>query len=141
MVGIPTLAATDQQLGGAAPGIGFAIPSNIVTDIAGQLIKTGHVTSSHRAALGVSVQTVTGPDGQPAGAGIVAVTPGGPAATAGLQAGDVITAVNGTATPDSQTLTAVLAGLQPGQQVTVNVTKADGGTATMTVTLGQLPGS
>jgi len=65
-----TLAATDQQLGGAAPGIGFAIPSNIVTDIAGQIIKTGHVTNSHRAALGVRVQTVTGPDGQPAGAGI-----------------------------------------------------------------------
>ena len=61
VVGIPTLAATDQQLGGAAPGIGFAIPSNIVTDIAGQIIKTGHVTNSHRAALGVRVQTVTEP--------------------------------------------------------------------------------
>ena len=117
-MGIPTLAATDQQLGGgAAPGIGFAIPSNIVTDIAGQIIKTGHVTNSHRAALGVRVQTVTGPDGQPAGAGIAAVTPGGPAAKAGLQPGDVITAVNGTATPDTETLAAVLAGLQPGQQV------------------------
>ena len=69
VVGIPTLAATDQQLGGAAPGIGFAIPSNIVTDIAAQIIKTGHVTNSHRAALGVRVQTVTGPDGQPAGRG------------------------------------------------------------------------
>ena len=52
VVGIPTLAATDQQLGGTAPGIGFAIPANIVTDIAGQIIKTGHVTNSHRAALG-----------------------------------------------------------------------------------------
>jgi S1-C subfamily serine protease len=141
VVGIPTLAATDQQLGGAAAGIGFAIPSNIVTDIAGQIIKTGHVTNSHRAALGVRVQTVTGPDGQPAGAGIAAVTPGGPAATAGLQPGDVITAVNGTATPDTETLAAVLAGLQPGQQVTVNITKADGSTATVKVTLGQLPGS
>jgi S1-C subfamily serine protease len=48
VVGILMLAATDQQLGGAAPGIGFAIPSNIVTDIAGQIIKTGHVTNSHR---------------------------------------------------------------------------------------------
>ena len=113
VVGIPTLAATDQQLGGAAPGIGFAIPSNIVTDIAGQIIKTGHVTNSHRAALGVRVQTVTEPDGQPAGAGIATVTPGGPAAKAGLQPGEVITAVNGTATPDTETLTAVLAGLQP----------------------------
>ena len=142
VVGIPTLAATDQQLGGgAAPGIGFAIPSNIVTDIAAQIIKTGHVTNSHRAALGVRVQTVTGPDGQPAGAGIAAVTPGGPAAKAGLQAGDVITAVNGTATPDTETLAAVLAGLQPGQQASLSVTKADGSTATVHVTLGQLPGS
>jgi S1-C subfamily serine protease len=141
VVGIPTLAATDQQLGGAAPGIGFAIPSNIVTDIAGQLIKTGHVTSSHRAALGVRVQTVTGPDGQPAGVGIAAVTPGGPAAKAGLQPGDVITAVNGTATPDTETLATVLAGLQPGQQVPLSVTKADGSTTTIHTTLGQLPGS
>ena len=77
VVGIPTLAATDQQLGGAAPGIGFAIPSSIVTDIAGQIIRTGRVTNSHRAALGMRVQTVTGPDGQPAGVGIAAVTPGG----------------------------------------------------------------
>ena len=141
VVGIPTLAATDQQLGGAALGIGFAIPSNIVTDIAAQIIKTGHVANSHRAALGVSVQTVTGPGGQPAGAGIAAVTPGGPAAKAGLQAGDVITAVNGTATPDTETLAAVLAGLQPGQQVSVSVTRPDGRTATSNLTLGQLPGS
>jgi S1-C subfamily serine protease len=141
VIGIPTLAATDQQMGGAAPGIGFAIPSNIVTDIAGQIIKTGHVTNSHRAALGVRVQTVTGPDGQPAGVGITAVTPGGPAAKAGLQPGDVITAVNGTATPDTETLATVLAGQQPGQQVPVSVTKADGSTATVHLTLGQLPGS
>jgi S1-C subfamily serine protease len=141
VVGIPTLAATGQQPGGAAPGIGFAIPSNIVTDIAGQIIKTGHVTNSHRAALGVEVQTVTGPDGRPAGAGIAAVTPGGPAAKAGLQAGDVITKVNGTATPDTETLAAVLAALRPGQQVPVAITEADGTTATVNATLGQLPGT
>jgi S1-C subfamily serine protease len=96
---------------------------------------------SHRAALGVSVQTVTGPDGQPAGAGIATVTPGGPAAKAGLQPGDVITAINGTATPDTQTLAAVLANLQPGQQVSLSITKADGSTATVKLALGQLPGS
>jgi S1-C subfamily serine protease len=141
VVGIPTLAATDQQLGGAAAGIGFAIPSNIVTDIAGQIIKSGHVTNSHRAELGVEVQTVSGANGQPAGVGIVTVTPGGPAAKAGLQAGDVITAVNGTSTPDTETLAAVLTTLRPGQQVPVKVTKANGSTATVTVTLGRLPGS
>src|SRR6202048_1765824 len=53
VVGIPTLAATDPQLGGgAAPGIGFAIPSNTVTLIANQLIQTGTVANSGRAALG-----------------------------------------------------------------------------------------
>ena len=141
VVGIPTLAATDQQLGGAAPGIGFAIPSSIVTDIAGQIVSTGHVTNSHRAALGVRVQAVTGPDGQPAGAGIAAVTPGGAAAKAGLQPGDVITAVNGTPVSDTETLAAALAGLRPGQQVSLKITKPDGSTATVKVALGQLPGS
>ena len=141
VVGIPTLAASDQQLGGAAPGIGFAIPANIVTDIAGQIIKTGHVTNSRRAALGAEVQTVTGPDGQPAGVAIAAVTPGGRAAEAGLQAGDVITKVNGTPTPDTGILAAVLAGLRPGQQVPVTITRASGRTATVNVTLGQLPGT
>jgi len=68
------------------------------------------------------------------------VTPGGPAAQAGLQPGDVITAINGTATPDTEALAAV-ASLRPGQQVTVSVTKADGSTTTIHVTLGQLPGS
>jgi S1-C subfamily serine protease len=141
VVGIPTLAATDQQIGGAAPGIGFAIPSNIVTDIAGQIIGTGHVINSHRAALGVEVQTVTGPSGQPAGVSIAAVTPGGPAAKAGLRPGDVITSVDGTATPDTETLAAVLAGLHPGQQVPVSITRADGSTTTIHLTLGQLPGT
>jgi S1-C subfamily serine protease len=68
------------------------------------------------------------------------VTAGGPAAKAGLRAGDVITAVNGTATPDTETLSTVLAGLRPGQSVAVDVTHPDGSTATVHVTLGQLPG-
>jgi putative serine protease PepD len=141
VVGIPTLAAADPQLGGAAAGIGFAIPSDIVTDIARQVIRTGHVTNSRRAALGVSVQTVAGPDGQPAGVGVAAVTPGGPAAKAGLRPGEVIIAVGGTATPDTEALAAVLAGLHPGQRVSVSAVKASGDKATFQVTLGQLPGS
>jgi len=47
VVGIPTLTALDPQLGDtAAPGIGFAIPSNVAVDVAGQLITTGRVTTS-----------------------------------------------------------------------------------------------
>jgi S1-C subfamily serine protease len=141
VVGIPTLAAVNQQAGGTVPGIGFAISSNTAVNIARQLVATGHVTNSHRAALGVQVTTVVGPDGTPAGTGIVTVTSGGPADQAGLRAGDVITAVNGTSIPDTQALSTVLAALQPGQTVTVAVTHSDGTTGTVRVTLGQLPGS
>jgi S1-C subfamily serine protease len=141
VVGIPTLAAQDAQMGGAAPGIGFAIPSNVVKDIAKQLVDNGKVVNSHRAALGVGIVTVTGPDGNPAGAGVVSVTSGGPAAAAGIVAGDIITAVNGTDTPTAEALSVVLAGLKPGDKATVSITKQDGSTAKVTVTLGQLTGS
>ncbi len=135
MVGIPTLAATDQQLGGAAPGIGFATSSNTAKLIAGQLVSDGKVTNSGRAALGVQASTVVGADGTPAGTGVVSVTAGGPAAKAG------ITAVHGAATPDAQALAAALAGLHPGQTVTVALTRGDGSRKTVKVTLGQLPAS
>lgn len=138
VVGIPTLAATDPQLGGgAAPGIGFAIPSNTVRDIAAQLIQNnGKVVNSHRAYLGVRVATVTG-----GGVLITSVDAGGPAARAGLQAGDVITAVNGQNTADAAALTSVLATLKPGDLAKVAVIHADGSQATVNVTLGQIPGS
>ncbi len=144
VVGVPTLAALEPaaQGGGApAPGIGLAIPSSIVADIAGQIVRDGHVVNSHRAALGVGVVTVVGPDGQPAGAGVGVVTQGGPAAAAGIQPGDVITAVNGQPIKDAQELTAVLAGLDPGKAVSVDLTDSQGAHRTVTVTLGQLPGS
>ena len=141
VAGIPTLAATDQQLGGAAPGIGFAISSNTVTLIARQLVATGRVTNSGRAALDVSVSTVMGSNGAAAGAGVVSVTPGGPAAQAGITAGSVITSVNGTPTPDVQSLTAALVGLRPGDVAKVGITTADGRHETVRVKLGQLPGT
>jgi S1-C subfamily serine protease len=141
VIGIPTLAATDPQLGGgAAPGIGFAIPSNVVTDIAGQLASSGHVTNSHRAAIGATVTTVTDASGRPAGVGVTAVTPGGPAASAGIQAGDVITSLAGRKVADVQQLAQILAGLDVGKTVPVAI-DTGGTTKTIQVTLGQLAGS
>jgi S1-C subfamily serine protease len=75
VIGIPTLAAIEPEIGlggSLAPGIGFAISSNLVTDIAGQITSSDHVTNSHRAELGVEVVEVVDQNGQPVGAGIEA---------------------------------------------------------------------
>jgi putative serine protease PepD len=138
VIGIPTLAATDPQLGsGAAPGIGFAIPSSTVNRIAGQIIRSGRVTDSGRAALDVTVRGVVDENRQPAGVAIVSTTSGGAAAKAGLQAGDVITKVGKTPITTVQSLTDALAQLRPGQKVTVTYDRA-GATRTAQVTLGSL---
>jgi putative serine protease PepD len=135
VIGIPTLAASDPQLGGAAAGIGFAIPGNTVRDIATQLIAQGRVTDSHRAWLGVEVAATT------SGGLLVSRAPaGGPAAKAGIRPGELLLAVDGTATPDPATLADVLAGLRPGQTVPVSVARPDGARRTVRVTLRQLPG-
>jgi S1-C subfamily serine protease len=125
----------------AAPGIGFAIASNVVTDIAKQLIAHGHVVHSHRADLGVRVTTVLNQQGQPAGVAGVKVAPGGPAAAAGIQPGEVITQINHKKVRTTTGLADVLARLDPGQKVPLTVTGPHGKTRTVQVTLGQLPGS
>jgi putative serine protease PepD len=136
VIGIPTLAAQDPQAGGTAPGIGFAIPSNVAKDIAAQLIQGGRVTNSHRAYIGVQVASL--PNGQ--GVSIYSVVPGGPADRSGLKAGDFITAVEDRPVPDQLALASVLSSLQPGQSVNVHVTRPDGSEISLRVILGELPG-
>jgi S1-C subfamily serine protease len=134
VVGIPTLAATDPQLGGgAAPGIGFAIPSNTVTLIADQLVKSGVVTNSGRAALGAQVANTGG-----TGALVTTVKTGGPAELAGIKKGDIIKAIAGQSVTGAQAVADVLVTLKPGQQVPVSLLHTDGSTASVTVTLTQL---
>ena len=137
VIGIPTLAATSPQLGGAAAGIGFAIPSDTVTSIAAQLISSGKVTNSGRASLGIAAQTVADATGQPAGVGIVSVTPGGGAARAGIQPGDIITALAGQPTTSLAALQSVLAARKPGDRVQAHLSR-DGVVSTVTITLGSL---
>ncbi|GLW52933.1 protease [Kitasatospora phosalacinea] len=138
VIGINTLTAVDPELNGsAAPGIGFAIPAVTVTSIANQLIKDGKVTNSGRAGLGVTVRPYFDANFQPAGAAVVSVVDGGPAAAAGLQAGDVITKVNDTAITSPAALTTALAALSPGDKVTVGYQR-DGQGKSAEVTLGTL---
>jgi S1-C subfamily serine protease len=138
VIGIPTLAAVDQQVGGAAVGIGFAIPSNTVKLIVPQLIATGHVTRSNRAALGISGSDAVNPQGNPAGVLIVQTSPAGSAAQAGIVAGDVVTAVNGQNVTSLADLQGVLAQLSPGATVAVAIQDQNGNTRTVTVRLGEL---
>jgi S1-C subfamily serine protease len=137
VIGIPTLAATSPQLGGAAAGIGFAIPSDTVTSIAGQLIATGTVSNSGRASLGITAQTVADASGQPAGVGIAGVTPGGAAARAGIQPGDIITDLAGQPVGSVAALQSVLAAHKPGDRVQARVSRG-GAESTVQLTLGTL---
>jgi len=138
VMGIPTLAAGDPQMGGAAVGIGFAIPGNTVKRIADQLIQQGKVTNSGRAALGISAITATTLAGRPVGVLLRRVDPHGAADGAGLRPGDIVTAVDGQATTDLAALQELLAQRQPGARVRLDVLHSDGTTGSVDVSLGAL---
>jgi S1-C subfamily serine protease len=138
VVGIPTLAALDEELGGSeASGIGFAIPSSTVANIAGQIVKYGSVESSGRSCIGVEVEQVIGSSGQDDGVLVVSITRSA-VSQSGLKDQDVITAVNGTATPAVQDLTDALANLSPGTTIHMSVTDPNGSKVTDSLSLGQL---
>jgi putative serine protease PepD len=111
-------------------GIGFAIPSNTVRSVVTQLRTSGTV---QHAYLGVR----TG-DAANGGAQVGAVTAGGPAAEAGLRAGDVITRFAGKPVADAATLSTLVGERKPGERVAVEVTR-NGTTKTLQVTLRQRP--
>ncbi|MGW3123852.1 S1C family serine protease [Streptomyces sp. NPDC001107] len=138
VIGIPTLAATDPGLGnGAAPGIGFAIPSTMVKTIADQIVRSGKVTDSGRAALGITGRTVVDDSYQAAGVAVVAVKSGGAADKAGIETGDVITRLGGDT--DITTITSLseaLAAQKPGDRTSVTFTR-NGSQKKVDVTLGE----
>src|ERR1700754_250367 len=111
-------------------GIGFAIPSNTVKSVVSQLRASGKVAHAY---LGVQTQ-----DASNGGAQVAAITSGGPAATGGLQTGDVITSLGGKAVADSTSLSAIVDSHKVGDQVQVQVTR-NGAKKTLTVKLGQRP--
>jgi putative serine protease PepD len=116
---------------GGSDGVGFAIPSNMVKSVADTIISGGKV---EHAYLGVTVGDAA--SGQ--GAALEQVKPGTPAADAGLQAGDVVTAIDGQTVTNADDLTARISAHQPGDKVTLTVTR-NGGTKTIDVTLGTRP--
>jgi len=115
-----------QSDSGGNDGVGFAIPSNTVRSIVSQLIATG---KAQHALLGVTVKTVAN------GVSIGSVSSGSAAASAGLKAGDVVTAVDGTNVATAEKLRAIIAGHKPGDTVQLTVL-SNGSTKTVTATLG-----
>ncbi len=144
LIGVPTLTIINPTFNSPASGVGFAVPSNRVKFIVPQLIATGHVTHTGRASLGVSVVTV---DASVAaqnnlsvdhGVLIASTTPNGPAATAGLRAGDVIVQIDNTPVTSVQSMGDVLLSKSPGDTVAVTINRG-GQQMTVNVTLGELP--
>jgi len=117
---------------GGNDGVGFAIPSNTVKSIVPQLLADGSV---QHAYLGVAV---TAPSGQTGGAELAEVRSGTPAAQAGLEVGDVVTAVDGKAVSTPSELQAVIDGRHPGDRVIIDYVR-DGAHHSVTLTLGTRP--
>jgi len=126
---------------GGSVGIGFDIPAQTAKMVVAELKDKGVVT---RGWLGVQVQPVTkgiaDSLGMKKAEGAMVDEPQdwSPAAKAGVQSGDVVTAVNGTAIKDSRDLAQKVAALAPGSSVKLDILRK-GESKTMTITLGELP--
>jgi putative serine protease PepD len=128
---IKTAGGSGQSEGGNI-GLGFAIPIDQAKPIIDELVAKGKAT---HARLGVQVGDAQSSDGLTNGARLGEVTPGGAADKAGLQAGDVVTAVDGKAIASGDALVAAVRSHRPGDEVKITFTR-DGKSQTVTATLG-----
>ncbi len=122
VIGMNTAVAGSTSDGTNAQNIGFAIPSDHLTELLPKLEKGGTATSS-KAFLGVYLLTMT-PQLQQQygftmsqGAVIAQVNPSSPAADAGLQQGDVVVRANGTTIATADDLSSVITKLHPGDKL------------------------
>jgi putative serine protease PepD len=116
---------------GGNDGIGFAVPSDTVAQIAADLIADGEV---EHAYLGVATGDTSSGDG----ASIAEVRPGTPAAAAGLREGDVVTEIDGEAVADADELRTLIDARQPGDSVELTIVR-DGNEQTIEVELAARP--
>ncbi len=137
--GGPLLDANGQVLGlndqiqtnsGSSAGVGFAVPSNTVARTATAIISG---TPVRHAYVGVELNPNSS-----GGAGVSSISPGSPAAGAGIQSGDVITAINGKAITSTEQFIATVDNLSPGNSITVTL-KRNGQIKTIKLTLGTRP--
>jgi putative serine protease PepD len=131
VVGIADQIATGASGADQSSGVGFAVPIDLV---AGELDQLGAGQTVRHAYLGVGTTQSTGTTG----AGVGSVTAGSPAASAGLKAGDIVTAVDGKQITGSSDLVAAIAARAPGDRIALTVRRGSD-TLKLTATLGTLP--
>ncbi|MHA3775520.1 DegQ family serine endoprotease [Verrucomicrobiota bacterium sgz303538] len=129
---------------GGNQGIGFAVPANLARSVMESILKTGRVT---RGFLGVSLQPLTDElanalniKGATQGALIAEVQAGSPSEKAGIQNGDVVTAVGDKKVDDPRELQLMIGSMAPGTKVDLKVMR-DGQEKTVQVELGERPGA
>ncbi|MEO3763077.1 trypsin-like peptidase domain-containing protein [Streptomyces sp. B8F3] len=123
---------------GGSIGLGFAIPVNKGADVAEELINTGKAT---HPVIGVTLNMQYTGDGAQVGTsaeegGTEPVTPGGPADSAGIEPGDVITGVDGEAVHNGEELIVKIRSRSPGDDLSLTVER-DGEELSVDVTLGE----
>lgn len=144
VVGVNSQIAT-TGMGGGSVGIGFAVPSNTVKQVVPTIAKGGSID---HAWLGIQMGKLTGVEGVAVGV----VTPGGPAARAGMRSvsgqtrsgqtpnGDVIVAIDGRKVDQPDDVSRAINDRKPGETISVEVMR-NGKRETLKITLGTRPTS
>lgn len=140
VIGINTLVVRGSNSGSApAEGLGFAVPTSVVQEVAGQIIERGFFS---RPYLGIRWQVIS-PDLASAydlpvewGAYVSEVVPGGPADLGGIRRGDIITRIGAAEIGENRSFLNALFANQPGETVEIVVVRG-GNTETISITLGE----
>jgi putative serine protease PepD len=143
LVGVPTAGATvpspSGEASGGSIGLGFAIPVNLATKVANEIIDTGSV---RHAFLGMEAEPLSvnaaPEDGKAEGLRVTGVAPGGPAASAGLRVADIITSINGSPAVSTDQLVALTLAKRAGDRVELRYRRSGRETNT-TLTLASRP--
>ena len=139
VIAINTLIVRNSGSGTVAEGLGFAIPINTAQAVAEQIIQNGYIS---RPYMGINFQPIT-PDIANAynlpvqyGAYVTSISANSPASQAGLQTGDIITSIGGTALDETHSFINTLFTFKPGDQITVE-TMRNGKSQQVQLTLGE----
>ncbi len=141
VIGLNTLVVRGGGMGDQAEGLGFAVAANTVRAVSDQIIQKGYAA---RPYLGIEWESISPLIAQQNGLEvewgiyITNLAANGPASRAGIQPGDIITAVGGVPLDESHLFINILLQHQPGEQLPFQVYR-EGQNIELTVTLGERP--